>query len=46
MRADISAGRYFLKLADRRIRANLAALWSNDDAATTEAADAALDRFI
>jgi alkylation response protein AidB-like acyl-CoA dehydrogenase len=39
---EITAGRYFLKLADRRIRANLAALWSNDDAATTEAADAAL----
>jgi alkylation response protein AidB-like acyl-CoA dehydrogenase len=40
--AEISAGRYFLKLADRRIRAQLAALWHNDDEATTETADLAL----
>jgi acyl-CoA dehydrogenase family protein 9 len=40
---DISAGRYFLKLADRRIREKLAALWSNDDEATTTTADLALD---
>ena len=44
LEADIQAGRYFLKLADRRIRQNLAALWDNDDEATTQAADAALQR--
>jgi acyl-CoA dehydrogenase family protein 9 len=42
--ADITAGRFFLRLADRRIRQYLAALWDNDDAATTDAADAALNR--
>jgi alkylation response protein AidB-like acyl-CoA dehydrogenase len=42
--ADITAGRYFMKIADRRIRQNLAALWDNDDEATTQAADAALER--
>ena len=31
-------------LADRRIQQNLAALWDNDDEATTQTADAALDR--
>lgn len=41
---DVSIGRYFLKLADRRIRKNLADLWDNDDAETTEAANAALDK--
>jgi acyl-CoA dehydrogenase family protein 9 len=44
LRADICAGQYFLKLADRRIRDNLAAIWNNDDAAATQAADAALER--
>lgn len=39
---DIKAGRYFLRLADRRIRRNLAELWDNIDAATTETADAFL----
>jgi alkylation response protein AidB-like acyl-CoA dehydrogenase len=42
--AEISAGRYFMRLADRRIQQNLAALWDNDDEATTQTADAALDR--
>jgi hypothetical protein len=42
--ADIAAGRYFLKIADRRIRQCLAALTDNDDADTTAAADAALAR--
>ena len=42
--ADILAGRYFLRIADRRIRQNLAALWDNDDAMTTRTADAALER--
>jgi alkylation response protein AidB-like acyl-CoA dehydrogenase len=42
--ADVTAGRYYLRLADRRIHDNLAALWSNDDALTTATADAALKR--
>jgi acyl-CoA dehydrogenase family member 9 len=37
---EIQAGRYFLALANRRIRQNLAALWDNDDAQTTATADA------
>ncbi len=37
---EIQAGRYFLALANRRIRQNLAALWDNDDDATTQTADA------
>jgi hypothetical protein len=36
---DIQAGRYFLTLANRRIRQNLAALWDNDDAMATKTAD-------
>ncbi|MFL5338738.1 MAG: acyl-CoA dehydrogenase family protein [Gemmataceae bacterium] len=39
---DIVAGRYYLKLAFRRIRQNLSALKDNDDADTTTVADAAL----
>jgi hypothetical protein len=39
---DVTAGRYFLKLANRRIRQNLTALSDNDDADTTKAADAVL----
>jgi acyl-CoA dehydrogenase family member 9 len=42
IQADIVAGRYFLKLANRRIKQNLAALWDNDDEITTQVADAAL----
>jgi alkylation response protein AidB-like acyl-CoA dehydrogenase len=42
---DIAAGRYFLRLADRRIRHCLAALHDNDDAATTATADAILGKF-
>jgi alkylation response protein AidB-like acyl-CoA dehydrogenase len=42
--ADIVAGRYFLQIANRRIRQNLAALWDNEDEFTTQAADAALMR--
>lgn len=42
---DVKAGRYFLRLADRRIQQNLAALWDNDDEQTTATADAALERF-
>jgi alkylation response protein AidB-like acyl-CoA dehydrogenase len=37
---ESTAGKYFLILADRRIRQNLAALWDHDDADTTRAADA------
>jgi alkylation response protein AidB-like acyl-CoA dehydrogenase len=44
LRREVTAGRYFLTLADRRIKQNLAALWDNDDAATTHAADAALGK--
>src|SRR5262249_25593130 len=41
---DVAAGRYFLKLANRRIKQNLAALWDHDDDATTATANAVLDR--
>jgi alkylation response protein AidB-like acyl-CoA dehydrogenase len=44
-RREAEAGRYFLRLADRRVRQCLAALHDNDDAYTTQAADAALKRF-
>jgi hypothetical protein len=40
----VIAGRYFLKLADRRIRQNLAALHDNDDE-TTRTANAVLKQF-
>jgi alkylation response protein AidB-like acyl-CoA dehydrogenase len=43
--ADVTAGRYFLKLANRRIQQNLIALADNDDEHTTAAANAALGRF-
>ena len=43
--ADVIAGRYFLKLADRRIRHNLAALHNNDDEETTRTAEAVLRSF-
>jgi alkylation response protein AidB-like acyl-CoA dehydrogenase len=42
---DAQAGRYFLRLADRSIRQNLAALSDNDDDETTKTANAALGRF-
>jgi alkylation response protein AidB-like acyl-CoA dehydrogenase len=42
---DVAAGRYFLRLADRRIRQNLAALADNDDAETTATANAVLERL-
>jgi alkylation response protein AidB-like acyl-CoA dehydrogenase len=41
---DVRAGRYFLCLANRRIRQNLAALTDNDDEQTTAAANAALEK--
>jgi len=45
VRRDIIAGKYFLQLADRRIRQHLAALTDNDDEQTTPTADAVLDSF-
>jgi alkylation response protein AidB-like acyl-CoA dehydrogenase len=39
---EVTAGRYFMRLSDRRIRQNLAALTDNDDDMTTAAADAVL----
>ncbi len=38
--AELNAGRYFLTLADRRIRLNLAQLWDNADRQTTRTAEA------
>ncbi len=40
---DVIAGRYFLRLANRRIRHNLAALADNDDEQTTITANATLE---
>jgi alkylation response protein AidB-like acyl-CoA dehydrogenase len=42
---EVKAGRYFLKLSDRRIRACLEALRDNDDIDTTATADAFLERY-
>ncbi len=42
---DVTAGRYFLRLSDRRIGQCLAALSDNDDAYTTETANAILERY-
>jgi len=42
---DVTVGRYFLALSDRRIRQCLAALNDNDDKQTTLAADAVLERY-
>ena len=42
---DVAAGRYFLRLSNRRIKQCLAALSDNDDAETTATADAVLERF-
>jgi acyl-CoA dehydrogenase family member 9 len=39
---DVQSGRYFLALANRRIRQNLAALWDNDDEMTTRTANAVI----
>jgi alkylation response protein AidB-like acyl-CoA dehydrogenase len=41
---ETAVGRYFLRLADRRIRQNLAALWDNDDEETTRTANAVLEK--
>jgi alkylation response protein AidB-like acyl-CoA dehydrogenase len=42
---DVLAGRYFLRLSNRRIQQCLAALSDNDDKHTTETADAILARY-
>jgi alkylation response protein AidB-like acyl-CoA dehydrogenase len=42
---DVTVGRYFLDLSDRRIRQSLSALHDNDDKQTTQAADAVLARY-
>jgi alkylation response protein AidB-like acyl-CoA dehydrogenase len=42
VKRDIAAGKYFLRLASRRIRQNLAALHDNDDEQTTTTANAFL----
>jgi alkylation response protein AidB-like acyl-CoA dehydrogenase len=39
LRMDLEAGRYYLRTAGRRIRQALAALWENDDEATTALAN-------
>lgn len=41
---DVQAGRYFLTLANRRIKQSLAALWDNDDEATTRTANLHLSK--
>jgi alkylation response protein AidB-like acyl-CoA dehydrogenase len=43
LKREVAAGKCFLRLADRRIRQNLAALWDNDDREITSAANAALE---
>jgi hypothetical protein len=40
----LQAGRYFLTLANRRIKHNLAALWDNDDELTTRTANTILGK--
>ena len=39
IRNDLIVGRHYLRTAERRIQAQLAALWDNDDRSTTQAAD-------
>jgi alkylation response protein AidB-like acyl-CoA dehydrogenase len=44
IKRDVIAGEYYLRLASRRVQQCLAALSDNDDAATTAAANAVLER--
>jgi alkylation response protein AidB-like acyl-CoA dehydrogenase len=44
LQRELQAGRYFLTHANRRIKQSLAALWDNDDDATTRTADVWLGR--
>jgi alkylation response protein AidB-like acyl-CoA dehydrogenase len=43
VRRSSTAGRYFLKLADRRIKRSLAELWDHDDDLTSTTANAVLE---
>lgn len=43
--ANVSAGRYFLKIANRRMNANFAALTDHDDADCVKVADIVLDKL-
>jgi alkylation response protein AidB-like acyl-CoA dehydrogenase len=45
LRGDVMAGKYFLRLANRRVRQSLATLTDNDDEMTTAAANAALEKL-
>jgi alkylation response protein AidB-like acyl-CoA dehydrogenase len=45
LKRDVIAGKYFLRLANRRVRQCLAALNDNDDAHTTATADAVLEKY-
>jgi acyl-CoA dehydrogenase family member 9 len=38
-RSDLIVGRHYLRTAERRVQAQLAALWDNDDRSTTQTAD-------
>jgi acyl-CoA dehydrogenase family protein 9 len=42
---DVTAGRYFLRLSNRRVKQCLAALSDNDDKETTATADAVLSKY-
>lgn len=42
---EVLAGKYYLRLADRRVRQSLAALKDNDDALTTATANAVLEKY-
>jgi acyl-CoA dehydrogenase family protein 9 len=42
---DVTVGRYFLRLSNRRIKQCLAALYDNDDLETTATADAVFSRY-
>jgi alkylation response protein AidB-like acyl-CoA dehydrogenase len=42
---DVGVGRYYLRLADRRVRQSLAALKDNDDEMTTTTANAVLEKY-
>lgn len=44
LEAQITAGRYYLQFANRRIQRSLAALWDNDDEALLQTADAVLHK--
>jgi alkylation response protein AidB-like acyl-CoA dehydrogenase len=45
VKREVLTGRYFLRMASRRIKNSLAALTDNEDEQTTRTADAVLERF-